>query len=321
MPKIGFVTCHPTKLKDYYPTIAEPNFLPTEPPFTPDDQLAVNTLRELGHSVEAIIWGCPIEQLKQFAGVIVRSPWDYMDTTENRTAFMHWITTIADTGITILNPPKMMEWLLDKHYLDDYHKKGINVIPTQYLPKAVDLNLAAEYQSRGEPFVLKPCISAAGIGLFFIDSLETAVAKQTAFTEQLKKNDYMLQDFVPEIRTHGEWSLIFLGGKYSHAVHKKPGNESILVHAEQGGSLNFNTQPSSHIIEFAKTVFSKIDHTPVLYLRIDIIDTSTGPTLIECEGVEPELFFRAQPASVNLFCHSISKLLLEKHARNSRITY
>jgi glutathione synthase/RimK-type ligase-like ATP-grasp enzyme len=321
MPKIGFVTCHPNKLKDYYPTIAEPSFLPTEPPFTPDDQLAVNTLRELNHTVEAIVWGCPIEQLKQFDIVIVRSPWDYMDTTENRIAFMRWITALANAGITIFNPPKIMEWLFDKHYLDDFNKKGVSVIPTCYLSKNTELNLELEFKNRGGPFVLKPCISAAGIGLFFIDSPEAAIAKQTAFTERLKANDYMLQDFVPEIRTHGEWSLIFLGGEYSHAIHKKPGNGSILVHAEQGGSLNFKTKPSSHIIEFAKKVFSKLDHAPILYLRIDIIDTPQGSKLIECEGVEPELFFRAKPSSVNLFCNSISRLLVEKYTRNSRITY
>lgn len=36
--RIGIVTCGAEKLADYFPTAAEPDFVPTEPPFTPDDQ-------------------------------------------------------------------------------------------------------------------------------------------------------------------------------------------------------------------------------------------------------------------------------------------
>jgi hypothetical protein len=39
--RIGIVTCGAEKLADYFPTAAEPDFVPTEPPFTPDDQLLV----------------------------------------------------------------------------------------------------------------------------------------------------------------------------------------------------------------------------------------------------------------------------------------
>lgn len=39
--RIGLVTCGAEKLADYFPTAAEPDFVPTEPPFTPDDQLLV----------------------------------------------------------------------------------------------------------------------------------------------------------------------------------------------------------------------------------------------------------------------------------------
>ena len=38
-----------------------------------------------------------------------------------------------------------------------------------------------------------------------------------------------------------------------------------------------------------------------LYLRIDLIETPTGGLLSECEGVEPELFFRAHSESVIRF--------------------
>ena len=48
MKRIGFITCQPEKLTRFFPTAAEPDLIPTELPFTPDDQLAVNVLRQAG---------------------------------------------------------------------------------------------------------------------------------------------------------------------------------------------------------------------------------------------------------------------------------
>lgn len=53
--RIGLVTCGVEKLADYFPTAAEPEFVPTELPFTPDDQLLVDELRRRGHRVTAVI--------------------------------------------------------------------------------------------------------------------------------------------------------------------------------------------------------------------------------------------------------------------------
>ena len=49
-----------------------------------------------------------------------------------------------------------------------------------------------------------------------------------------------------------------------------------------------------------------------LYLRIDVIETVTGGLLSECEGVEPELFFRARPGSVASFAKLIEIELIER---------
>jgi len=47
--RIGIVTCGAEKLADNFPTAAEPDFVPTEPPVTPDDQLLVDELQRRGH--------------------------------------------------------------------------------------------------------------------------------------------------------------------------------------------------------------------------------------------------------------------------------
>jgi hypothetical protein len=89
------------------------------------------------------------------------------------------------------------------------------------------------------------------------------------------------------------------------------------VQAEHGGSLAFDQKPAQHIINFAKSTYEKItpafftatgkhsELADILYMRLDIINTTSGPVLIECEGVEPELFFRAHLPSVTAFCDAL----------------
>jgi hypothetical protein len=49
-----------------------------------------------------------------------------------------------------------------------------------------------------------------------------------------------------------------------------------------------------------------------LYLRIDVMETSTAELLSECKRVEAELFFRASPASTARFAELI------EHASNQQ---
>ncbi|KAF0240331.1 MAG: hypothetical protein FD167_4197 [bacterium] len=90
-----------------------------------------------------------------------------------------------------------------------------------------------------------------------------------------------------------------------------------MVQAEQGGSTSF-AQPPDKLIIHATETFPKIlqafrkkypekdygQYTP-LYLRCDFIEASNQYLLSECEGVEPELFFRAQCGSEVMFAKSL----------------
>ncbi len=316
---IGFVACDPSKMDYYFPTRAEPLLVCTELPFTPDDQFAVNTLRARGHDVLPVQWGAPVASLGDVDLIVVRSPWDYMDTPENTARFFAWIESLEQAGVTVANPSCFMRWLLDKHYLADLAKQGVSVIPTRYLDLNASLALASVFDAMGA-FILKPCVSAAGVGLYFIDSRQTAQRYQHDVTQSLATRTYMLQAFVPEIVTRGEWSLIFISGKYSHAVHKLPAPNEVMVHAERGGSLNLNVMPPASVIDFATAAYEKMlavfhvysglsyDKQEILYLRMDVIESASGPVLLECEGVEPELFFRALPASTGQFAAGIESL-------------
>ncbi len=314
---IRFITCKESILGKYFPTVAEPDFIPCEPPFTPDDQLVVNALRDLGVTVKAVIWGEKnIQELKNSNLLVMRSPWDYMDTQELRLSFTNWLTYLKDNEIKTENNIDFMLWLINKQYLKDLEKEDIAIVPTEIINQHEKISLEEIFTNHG-PFILKPCYSAAGKGLQFISSRNQAIEFDPKFKELIDQESYLLQPFIQEIKNNGEWSLIFINGNYSHAIHKKPGDGSILVQAEQGGSLNFIEPPDS-LIKHANETYFKIlqafktkypdennNRYIPLYLRCDFIETKNQYLLSECEGVEPELFFRVKSSSAITFAKSL----------------
>jgi len=323
--RIGIVTCGAGKLADYYPTAAEPDFVPTEPPFTPDDQLLVDELRRRGHQVSAVVWGVDTSQLiDRYDRLIIRSPWDYMDSDEQRRGFLCWLEKLAATGIVVENELKVMLWLMDKRYLLDFAAVGVPIVPTQLIPigELFDLETFVEQHVAA---VIKPAVSAAGAGLEFLPDRKSARAFQQEFIDRCRRGAQLVQPFLPEIRTNGEWSLVYFGGEYSHGIHKLPASGQIMVHAERGGSLRFAEPPSvvRQLGDRAAVVVpcafanrgGSFCRMP-LYLRIDVIETAAGGLLSECEGVEPELFFRARPGSAARF----AKLVESRRAGSHRCT-
>lgn len=316
--KLGFITSNNSVLLIYFPTAAEPELFQKEPLFTPDDQLLVDYLREYKKiDVQPVIWGTDVNELKDFDALIIRSTWDYMDSSDTRNDFLQWLTLLGQHNIRVFNNIDIVKWLLDKHYLKDFNSADVKTVPTKYIEKDESCSLLDVYKEKG-PFVVKPCISAAGKGLKFIENEMTTVEYQKIIDCELENRSLMIQEYIPEIKSKGEWSLIFYGNEYGHSVHKTAARDSILVQAEKGGKLLFE-EPKKNIINFAHSVVDNFEsaykigvnkkYNNILYLRIDIIESQYGPLLSEVEGVEPELFFRANQASVKLFTDKLLELL------------
>jgi glutathione synthase/RimK-type ligase-like ATP-grasp enzyme len=319
--KIGIITSEPDIFNGYYPTQAEPTMVPTEPSFTPDDQILVTALRQRGNTVKPVIWGEDVPKLKDFDLLVMRSPWDYMDSDEKRNHFVQWLKQLKANDIPVENDTELMLWLIDKHYLQDFANVGIPVIPTVYAEQGHPVKLSPLLQ-KYQKLIIKPCISAAGRGLEFIRNKAQAKRFQPIFDGLVQEKSYMIQPFMPEIQSNGEWSLVLLNGKYSHSVHKAPKKGDIMVHAERGGSLAFK-EAGDTLKQYAEQAVSKIEQAfgqrnpdksvkqLPLYMRVDVIDTANGPLMVECEGVEPELFIRACPGSENTFCDALRDKLLK----------
>ncbi len=303
--RIGFITCD--QLDRYHSNEG------VSPLITPDDAFASRALEKKGYQVEPLLWSSSPSSIneKKCDLLIVRSPWDYSDSEEKREAFKSWLLELNRSGERLINPVALMLWNLDKHYLGDLAKLGVNVVPTEYLDKEGSVDL-----TNRENIVVKPCISAGANDTYHLSTTDEAKRFASKFEEIRKGRDFMLQPFLKEVQSKGEWSLIFLDGKQTHAIRKRPAEGHWLVQEEFGGSVE-SSEPSDEVKAVAEFAFSKISEASNVseepfYARIDIIESEEfGPVIGEIELIEPELFFRTSESAAEAFAEGVEKRLAQ----------
>lgn len=289
--KIGFVTC--SDLGRYFPAGEAPLF-------THDDKAAVDALHARGHVVEPVVWGRPVEALEAEGWdlLVIRSPWDYMDSADKRAGFTAWLAALATSHLRVENPPDLLAWNLDKRYLADLERAGVAVVPSLFvgLAERAELDLEALVGAIGA-LVIKPCVSAAAQDTFRIDT--PAEARQFDLGVVGPDRDLLIQPFLPVIESAGEWSCVFIDGRMTHAVLKKPKPGSWFVQDELGGSVA-SGDPPAEVRALALRASARLPEAypgelsgPPLYARVDVIPVDP-PLVGELELIEPELFFLAR---------------------------
>ena len=93
--------------------------------------------------------------------------------------------------------------------------------------------------------------------------------------------------------------LVYLGGAFSHAVVKRAKRGDFRVQKDYGGRVDVTT-PSPVLSAFANNVMTHVPST-CLYARVDVVESSRGPLLMELELIEPELFFLIVPEAAERF--------------------
>ena len=107
----------------------------------------------------------------------------------------------------------------------------------------------------------------------------------------------LLQEVVPEIVEHGEMSLVYFGGAFSHAVREAREGRRISRAAGFRRPRRAAT-PSPALLSFADRVMTHVPDT-CLYARVDVVESSRGPLLMELELIEPELYFLIVPEAAD----------------------
>jgi glutathione synthase/RimK-type ligase-like ATP-grasp enzyme len=270
------------------------------PGLSADDRLAVEELHRRGARVEPAIWDDPGVRWSAYDRVVIRSSWDYHLRPD---AFLGWLDRLEAEEIPLWNPAPVVRGNVDKGYLADLAAAGLPVVPTVRLERGEAVDLAALLDRQGwTEVVVKPSVSASAFRTLRAGR-EEAGAAQAKLEELLASSGALVQPFLPEIQTGGEWSLIFLGGKFSHAVLKKPKEGDFRVQQELGGSAD-PAVPPPDLVEQARRVTERIPG-PWLYARVDGLEIGGTFTLMELELTEPSLFLAADEQAPARFAEAI----------------
>ena len=151
------------------------------PDMLADDRLVADILRAKGVSVTAVAWDAPHVDWSRFACVVIRSAWDYHHKPER---YAEWLRSRAADGTKLWNPADIVLANMNKRYLVDLAKRGVDVIPTKYVQADSGRQLRQVLESRGwEEVVVKPAASA-GAHDTWRAALATADTDQPKFEQQ-----------------------------------------------------------------------------------------------------------------------------------------
>ncbi|HYK81501.1 MAG TPA: hypothetical protein VEU55_00025 [Gemmatimonadales bacterium] len=262
------------------------------PGLNADDRLLIEPLAALGVTALPAVWDAAEVRWTEFAAVVVRSCWDYHDRLDE---FLSWIGRLEGLQVPVWNPPDLLRWNSHKAYLRELATAGVATVPTRWLGRGERSSLAEVlHAERWSDAVVKPAVSASAHGTWRT-SQATAARDQGRLDELLMRGDAMVQPFVNEVGESGEWSLMFLGGRFSHAVLQRPAAGDFRVQAQYGGSAAALTPPR-HVLSDAKRVLAALSREP-LYARVDGVERAGRLLLSELELIEPLLFLQSDPAA------------------------
>ena len=261
-----------------------------KPALTPGDRLLADALRHLGATVSATPWDA-IDPGREEGVVCLRSTWDYHLRWHE---FRHWVRSFARRR-SLWNPAETVLWNADKIYLRDLATAGVTLPRTRWFEPGQRPAVASVLEEwNATRAVVKPRVSATAFGTHVVSAEDSMGEGDWA---ALERSGCLVQEFVPEIQSRGEISLVFLGGTYSHAVLKRPSAGDFRVQHDFGGSLEAIT-PGADAVAFGEVVLAAAAR-PCLYARVDLVETGSGPALMELELIEPDLFL-TPPAATRL---------------------
>ncbi len=254
------------------------------PGLTPSDAILRRALEERGAEVIVAPWDAITPELGSV--VAPRSTWDYY---LHWPEFRDWIERTASRA-ALCNPAETLLWNGDKIYLRELAARGVALPRTRWFEAGERPGAAAFAEVCGDgKGVLKPRISGTAYATFVVDAATRPAEPQW---RPLERWGSLLQAFVPEI-AGGEVSLVFIAGAFSHAVLKRPADGEFRVQNDHGGTVE-PLAPGRQLLAFAERAIAAAGR-PWVYARVDVVETASGPLLMELEMLEPDLFFTEGP--------------------------
>lgn len=283
------------------------------PELDPDDRLLLAPLEQAGVAVTVAVWDDPAVDWAAFDLVVLRNPWDY---APRRDEFVAWARSVP----RLANSADVVAWNTDKRYLRELAaghadgarsgKQGVPTVPTTWVAPG-----EAWSAPEGGEWVVKPAISAGSKDTGRYNCADAATRDLAAAHVARLAGDgrlVMVQPYLGAVDSYGETGLLYLGGRFSHAIRKGP----ILrgpVRDEQGLYVEEHItarEPSPAERELAEATLDALPfgREDLLYARVDLLRDGDGrPVVIEVELTEPSLFFATAPGAAQRFAELVAR--------------
>ncbi len=266
-----------------------------------------HALRDAGAQVHIVDWDDPSVDWQAFDVAVLRSTWDYATRVDE---FRAWLLH-ASARTRLINPPDVVRWNIDKHYLQDLAAAGAPIIPAVFVEPGQDARAGvgrALAIAKSDEMVVKPAVGAGSK-----DAQRHARGQEQAMRAHVQRlidagRSAMLQPYLASVDERGETSLLFYTGTFSHAIRKGPMLQS---GQEQEPGLFVKEDitprvPTDTELRVAERVVAAMPFEQPLYARVDLLMNDDGaPALLELELTEPSMFFAHAPGSAARFAQAI----------------
>ncbi|MEM9204164.1 MAG: hypothetical protein AAGC53_21200, partial [Actinomycetota bacterium] len=211
------------------------------PNLSVSDTLLAEELRARGHEVDALVWN-GTQPGPTADVVVIRSSWDYHTAVDDYRAWLHQVAT----GSRLLNPAPLVEWSLDKGYLLELADRGVPIPPT------VLVEPGFVWAADPAKTVVKPRVGASSTGVHLAEPGELDRFRADPDAHR----GVMLQELVDDIGG-GEWSIVLVGGSYSHAFQQAGGDGTFEAGRGLGGA-SAQAEAAPELVAFAERVVSQL---------------------------------------------------------------
>ncbi|MDN4164968.1 hypothetical protein QWY31_05610 [Cytophagales bacterium LB-30] len=271
----------------------------------PDEDLMVKeALEQKGFTVDLQVWDDESVNWETYEAVIIKSPWDYFDKPQ---AWFQWLEKMQALGSKVLNPVEILNWNSDKNYLLQMAAEGFSIVPTRVVEKPEQLHSALFDTFGLDKLVMKPKISGGAKQTVILHQTESE--SLTKYAEWVKEEAYLIQPFMEEVATVGEYSYVFFNGKFSHALLKTPSQGDFRVQHYFGGTIQ-SVVPSEGVLAQAQAFIDQYAKG-CLYARVDGVLRGEKLFLMELELIEPYLFLFTHPQALEHYTQALIDMLNE----------
>ncbi len=287
---------------------------PEFPDLHDDWPLLRAALARRGVDAGTAVWSDPGVDWSAYDLVLANGTWDNIHHTDE---FLAWVDRVSGTlGVAVVNSPAVLRWNIDKRYLRDLDAAGVPIVPTLW----VEPGASSDFDLPDGEIVVKPSVSGGGFQTARYRPHEHGAARRHVADLTASGRAAMVQRYQRAVDDVGEVGLIFLGGTFSHAMHKDP---MIRPGTGPGPSLIENqvvtpASPSAAQLALGHTAVAAAEHLhgPTSYARVDTVEGDDGrPLLLELELLDPALFFVTDPGGAERFAGVLARVLGSSHRR------